>query len=95
MVGVVLLCAAEPSLRTVAFGPTLVGFEDAYFAEPPSILFSSLLTGSPRASGLLGVGSICERLIFVPSFHSMVSGAQSSSSSSMSAHLASFPSPSS
>lgn len=30
----------------------------------------------------------------MPSFHSMVSGTQSSSSSSISAHLASFPSPS-
>ena len=90
---IVLTCAAEPSLSTVAFGPTVVSFCIGDLEVDPSG-FSSF-SGSAGASVALGGGSFCDRLIFVPSFHSIVSGAQSSSSSSISAHFASLLSPSS
>lgn len=89
-------CAAERGFNTVAFGPTVVvGFCCADNLD----LFSSAcrsfaIKAAACSSARMAAESFCDSVILVPSFHSIVSGAQSSSSSSISAHLDSLPSPS-
>lgn len=89
-------CAAERGFNTVAFGPTVVvGFCCADILD----LFSSTsrsfaIKAAACSSARMAAESFCDSVILVPSFHSIVSGAQSSSSSSISAHLDSLPSPS-
>ena len=89
----------ERGLSTVAFGPTdVVGFfSAAAFASFAFFSSSSRILAAASAaccSASNAAESFWESFILVPSFHSIVSGAQSSSSSSISAHLASLPSPS-
>ena len=89
-------CAAERGFNTVAFGPTVVvGICCADILD----LFSSAcrsfaIKAAACSSARMAAESFCDSVILVPSFHSIVSGAQSSSSSSISAHLDSLPSPS-
>ena len=87
-------CAAERGFNTVAFGPTVVeGFccaASLALASSSWRSFSTIALACSSASR--AAGSFCDSVIFVPSFHSIVSGAQSSSSSSISAHLDSLPS---
>ena len=89
-------CAAERGFNTVAFGPTVVmGFCCAnIFALFSSACRSFSIIATACSSARMAAGSFCDNEILVPSFHSIVSGAQSSSSSSMSAHFDSLPSPS-
>ena len=89
-------CAAERGFNTVAFGPTVVvGFCCAdNLALCSSACRSFAINAAACSSARMAAESFCDRVILVPSFHSIVSGAQSSSSSSISAHLDSLPSPS-
>lgn len=88
--------AADRGFNTVAFGPAVVvgfccvGGLDLFSSSMRA--FSAAAAASSSAS--TAAASFEVRVILVPSFHSIVSGAQSSSSSSMSAHFASLPSPS-
>jgi hypothetical protein len=66
-----------------------VGAGDFGFAI--SRIFVSLIAGIGEGSLGAGVSSACGKVILVPSVHSIVSGAQSSSSSSMSAQFACLP----
>lgn len=86
--------AFAPSRSTVGFGPTdvvgfgiglAVSFKDEGCSTRGRDSFGSDggLTSGPGCCG----GSALFRFVFVPSVHSIVSGAQSSSSSSISAHL--------
>ena len=52
---------------------------------------STTFTGIGAGSGVGGDSSACGKAIFVPSFHSIACGAQSSSSSSISAQFACLP----
>ena len=86
----------DPILKTVAFGPTeLRGLARVVFGFSASTSFSVIDEAVLLSSRGVGGTSTGAKLVLVPSVHSMVSGAQSSSSSSMSAHFASLPSPSS
>ena len=88
----VLGCALERGFSIVALGPTVVvGFCGTFFALASSSrrLFSS---SAAACSAAIAAALFAVRSIFVPSFHSIASGAQSSSSSSISAHFASLPS---
>lgn len=91
--------ALAPSLSTVGFGPTdVVGLGAAILEISRTAVGSDTgaSCGSCWSSSGGGCGSLCwVRVTLVPSVHSMVSGAQSSSSSSISAHFASDPPPSS
>jgi hypothetical protein len=53
--------------------------------------FNAAIGGGIGSGAGAGASSACGRVIFVPSVHSIVSGAQSSSSSSISAQALSFP----
>jgi hypothetical protein len=89
------LSALAPSFKTTALGPTeLINCGAGAFEEATGLGFSAVSTGVAGFCATSGTTSTGVNVLFVPSFHSMVSGAQSSSSSSMSAHFASFPSPS-
>jgi hypothetical protein len=70
---------------TVGEADACVGAGDLGFTA--SITFARIGAGS----GVGGASSACGRVIFVPSVHSIVSGAQSSSSSSISAQFACLP----
>ena len=80
----------------MAFGPTVVvGFCCvAAFDLFCSACRSFATKAAACSSARMAAESFCDSVILVPSFHSIVSGAQSSSSSSISAHLDSLPSPS-
>ena len=87
-------CAADRGFNTVAFGPTVVvDFCNRVFAFS-SASWRCLASSAAACSAASMAALFAVRSIFVPSFHSIASGAQSSSSSSISAHFASFPSPS-
>ena len=99
--------ALAPSLRTVGFGPIdVTGFAMYFGVSLAAGICSTGGNGSCVSAVLIAIG--CEavragagwgcslfRSVLVPSFHSMVSGAQPSSSSSISAHFDSVPPPSS
>lgn len=84
----------DPTFKTVAFGPiVLVGLDAGTSGFAASSWANFAAEAAACSSANAALVSVCGRVIFVPSFHSIVSGAQSSSSSSISAH-ASLPSPS-
>lgn len=78
-------CAAIPGFNMVLGGPLSLGF----FTAKPGLAFSAGFEGC----GVDGFGSCAGgssagvNVDFVPSIHTTASGAQSSSSSSMSAHF--------
>src|SRR4051794_17310429 len=78
----------DPLGRMVGDGEACGGAGDFGFAV--SMTFTSFTTGIGDGSRGAGVSSTCGRVILVPSVHSIDSGAQSSSSSSISAQLACF-----
>ncbi len=82
--------ALAPSFKTVAFGPTLLANCGGLGLTGSSWWQGRGITSELGCSAVAGGSSEAASVVFVPSFHSIVSGAQSSSSSSMSAHLASL-----
>ena len=84
---------ARPDPKTLGF---VVGEAEAWdgagdFGFATSKAFISFNAGDGDGSGASGASSACGSVIFVPSVHSIDSGAQSSSSSSISAQFACFP----
>lgn len=88
------LSTLAPTFSTTALGPTLLANWGGMALEGPSWELARVDGSKGCFSAGAGVTSVDASVVFVPSFHSIVSGAQSSSSSSISAHLASLPSPS-
>lgn len=80
----------NPLVLTVGDGDGSGGAGDFGFDASYVFVSFKIEIGSGSGDGMT-TSSACGRVIFVPSVHSMVSGAQSSSSSSMSAQFACFP----
>jgi len=82
----------EPNVvgLTVGEADACVGAGDFGFAASAGFISFTIEAGVGSGDGI-GASSACGKVIFVPSVHSIDSGAQSSSSSSISAQFACFP----